>query len=186
MPHSVHHNNISVDNNEDIIACRPAVPRIAGRIGVFAPSSFRYNNVNLASRKTTGSFSNAPPNPYTEKKEEAGFNTHFTNNSTAQVVHDSKLTKLKGVGQDGYMVFDTGLEREQVQQTGTNGKYLEEVRQTGIICEELSENNQIKGLKDVNREEKWSQTRLRIAQAKSNFQKSMEQLNNELTLAKEL
>ena len=84
------------------------------------------------------------------------------------------------------MVFDTGLEREQVQQTGTNGKYLEEVRQTGIICEELSENNQIKGLKDVNREEKWSQTRLRIAQAKSNFQKSMEQLNNELTLAKEL
>jgi hypothetical protein len=147
MPHSVHHNSITVDNNEDIIACRPAVPRIAGRIGVFAPSSFRYNNVNLGSRKTTGSFSNAPPNPYTDRKEEAGLNTHFTNNSTIQVAHDSMPTKLKGAGQDGYVVFDIGVESEQVQQTGTNWKYLEEDRHAGMICEKLSENNQIKGLK---------------------------------------
>lgn len=77
MPYSVHNNNITVDNSDDMIPCRPAVPRIAGRLGVFAPSSFRDNNINLVSRQKTTSrcanFSDAPPNPYTNVKDGEDF-----------------------------------------------------------------------------------------------------------------
>lgn len=180
MPHSVHHNNITVDNNEEMIPCRAAVPRIAGRIGVFAPSSFRYNNVNFVSRKTASGFSDAPPNPYTDKKDGDGFNVHFTNNSAVQVSCDSSLTKSEGFNQKGYWVFDTIREMEHAPQASVIGEEVEQDQP------ELGEKHQMKLLQGVNPEEKLRQTKLRIAQAKSNFQKAMEQLNDELTVAKKL
>ena len=79
------------------------------------------------------------------------------------------------------MVFDNGgLGTEHAEQTGIIGEELGGEQQSGIVSEGEGEKGQI------DRDEKLRQTGLRLGNAKVMFQRSMEQLQRELTLAKKL
>lgn len=55
-PHFLYHNNIRVDNEEDLRAFRPVIPSNRGRICLIAPTLVHYNSIRVASNKN-----NIPP-----------------------------------------------------------------------------------------------------------------------------
>jgi hypothetical protein len=55
-PHFLYHNNIRVDNEEDLRAFRPVIPPNRGRICLFAPTLVHHNSIRVASNKN-----NIPP-----------------------------------------------------------------------------------------------------------------------------
>jgi hypothetical protein len=56
--------------------------------------------------------------------------------------------------------------------------------QMGVIIEEVGEKQQMKLIDQKNVDEKWKQTREKLGEAKANFQKSYNQLEEELVLVK--
>jgi hypothetical protein len=50
-PHFLHHNNIRVDNEEDLVAFRPVIPSNRGRFLLLAPTFIHNNSIRIASNK---------------------------------------------------------------------------------------------------------------------------------------
>jgi hypothetical protein len=160
MPHISRHNKILVERDEDI-PTRPVIPRLPGRICVIAPSFFEHNNVKVHSKKKT-----------------ADDLVHVlragTQNSQFEQGHPARWRK---VDKNGSLLVEAFEEEDRHSGTGSAD---------GTIIEEVDEKQQMRQLEETDTDTKFKETKLRLDEAKKNFQKSMEKLSSELTLLKSM